>query len=66
MRRSDLVRDKLARDVEISAGFGENVSLQHGLVMGQEGGDQAAHQGAMGTVVPVAGCKHIKVVLGSE
>ncbi len=66
MRWDQVVRDKLARDAQISVGFGLEVSLQHGLVNAPYDVDQESDQGAVGTVMPVAGCKHIKVFLGAD
>ncbi len=66
MRRNDLIRDRLSHDVQISSGFGSGFSLQHGLVIGPYDMAVNTDEGAVGTIVPVSGDRHIKVLLGSE
>jgi hypothetical protein len=66
MRRDEIIREKLSRDVQISSGFGSGFSLQHGLVMGPYDMDLRSDQGSMGTIIPVFGSRHIKMMLGSS
>lgn len=66
MRRNEVVRDKLSKDAQISTGFGDGFSLQHGLVIGPYDMAVGTDEGAVGTIIPVCGDRHIKVLLGAE
>jgi hypothetical protein len=64
MRRDEIIREKLSRDVKISVGFGGGFSLQDGLVLGPYDMDLRSDQGSMGTIIPISGSRHIKMMLG--
>jgi hypothetical protein len=58
--------EKLNTNAQISEGFGENFSLRHGIVVGADNYYSGADQGAKGLVIPLAGCKHIKILVGAD
>ncbi len=66
MNRREQEAEKMNKLARISIGFGNNVSFSEGIVLGSDDLDSGIDHGAKGMVIPWAGCKHIKIFVGSE
>jgi len=66
MTRRELEQEKNRKLAQISVGFGDQFSLQHGLVNGSDDMSSGTDQGSAGLIIPWGGCKHIKIMVGSE
>lgn len=66
MNRREAEKEKNEKLASIEIGFGNNFSLQSGLVVGSSDMTVGVDQGAKGLVIPWMGCKHIRICMGED